>query len=821
MLSMWRISWRNMIQHKKRFAISVLGIMVGIAFVTSMLIADRTTNDVFHYYEQMYVADADYWVLSDDHTYDEEQISSILKHPDVTGSLLALDKQTFFEVEGDHSLNQRAVRITGVQDQTSSLLKLPVIEGRLDNQGLVIPDVVAKLLNKKVGDTIRFSGLGEAKVSAIVEYTQLLSSPSDWKSAESSSFRVMAPLDLLREWTGLDHQLSYMRFQTNDGGEQLFQSLQKEFKDADVFVQPVVADDRQSNDIGGLYTFFYLIAGLSMFMSGFIVFNMIYTSVMERKKEFAIMKSFGYTQGSVSKLMLIEVLILSCIGTAIGVPIGVWLGDVFMQTLLGVFAFDMVYSLDWQVPVVIAVIVGIVFPVLFSLFPIYHAGKTSVLLTLKSTTQTSAPKKRSVIRAVIGIGLLSFVWVDHPAAYLAILASMVLLFPFFLLFLNRLLAPLLKLVFGYPGHLSAQHVTQQLNRNANTAAILAVGIAVILLLSAVIESAPDGYEREIRQTYGGDLRVTSEAPWTKADQEKLSSYEAVERVEPMMEAAPLTWETADGEKRQFSLIGVEEKGPSFIEGDNKGDLYQRLSETPSIVLGERAFDEWGGRIGESVYLNAPSGRQQLQVIDVVKTSHHSGYVAFVDQTFLQEDLGWAQPLDILLTLKDKGAGESLRDQLWEDFGQRLSKVKTVEDEIKSTTSAFTGMNELISMMLIFIMGLASIGTANTLLMNTLERTSEIGTMRALGLTKQQVRKMIVGEGVLIGLTGVIGGILFGVILLYISSQSDWLGGFVSFQLQFVHLMLAVIAGIALSLAASWISSATASKIEMISSLKEG
>lgn len=821
MLSMWRISWRNMLQHKKRFAISVLGIMVGIAFVTSMLIADRTTNDVFHYYEQMYVADADYWVLSDDHTYDEEQISSILKHPDVTGSLLALDKQTFFEVEGDHSLNQRAVRITGVQDQTSSLLKLPVIEGRLDNQGLVIPDVVAKLLNKKVGDTIRFSDLGEAKVSAIVEYTQLLSSPSDWKGAESSSFRVMAPLDLLRDWTGLDHQLSYMRFQTNDGGEQLFQSLQKEFKDADVFVQPVVADDRQSNDIGGLYTFFYLIAGLSMFMSGFIVFNMIYTSVMERKKEFAIMKSFGYTQGSVSKLMLIEVLILACIGTVIGVPIGVWLGDVFMQTLLGVFAFDMVYSLDWQVPVVISVIIGIVFPVLFSLFPIYHAGKTSVLLTLKSTTQTSAPKKQSVIRAAIGIGLLSFVWVDHPAAYLAILASMVLLFPFFLLFLNRLLAPLLKLVFGYPGHLSAQHVTQQLNRNANTAAILAVGIAVILLLSAVIELAPDGYEKEIRQTYGGDLRVTSEAPWTKADQEKLSSYEAVERVEPMMEAAPLTWETADGEKRQFSLIGVEEKGPSFIEDDNKGDLYQHLAEKPSIVLGERAFDEWGGHIGESLYLNAPSGRQQLQVIDVVKTSHHSGYVAFIDQTFLQEDLGWTQPLDILLTLKDKSAGESLRDQLWEDFGQRLSKVKTVEDEIESTTSALTGMNELISMMLIFIMGLASIGTANTLLMNTLERTSEIGTMRALGLTKQQVRKMIVGEGVLIGLSGVIGGILFGVILLYVSSQSDWLGGFVSFQLPPEHLLLAVIAGIALSLAASWISSATASKIEMISSLKEG
>ena len=51
MLNMWRISWLNIIQNKKRFSISLLGIILGIAFVTSMLIADKTTNDVFDYYE--------------------------------------------------------------------------------------------------------------------------------------------------------------------------------------------------------------------------------------------------------------------------------------------------------------------------------------------------------------------------------------------------------------------------------------------------------------------------------------------------------------------------------------------------------------------------------------------------------------------------------------------------------------------------------------------------------------------------------------------------------------------------------------------------
>lgn len=821
MLNMWRISWRNITQNKKRFFISLLGIILGIAFVTSMLIADKTTNDVFNYYEEMYVANADYWVQSDEHTYSEDVVSSVLTSPIVTETMLALDKQAFFELEGDQSLNQRSVRITGVNDQSSSLLKLPVIEGSLDNEGLVITKAVANLLNKNVGDTIRFTDLGEAKVSAIVEYTQLLASPSNWERAESTSFRIMAPLELLQEWTGMEDKLSYVRFQTTEEGEKLFQSLQEEFRNSNVYVQPVVADDRQSNDIGGLYTFFYLIAGLSMFISGFIVFNMIYTSVMERKKEFAIMKSFGYLQSSVSKLILIEVLLLGLIGTAVGVPIGIWLGDLFMQTLLSVFEFDMVYTLNWKIPALTAVVIGILFPVVSSLFPIYNAGKTSVLLTLKMENQTQSSRSLYIVRAVLGVGLLAFVFIDHPISYLAILASIILLFPLLLLGLSCIFRPIIKIFFGYSGSLATQTLTKQLNRNANTAAILAVGIAVILLLSAVIESAPESYENEIRNTYGGDLRVSSEAPWPNQDREKLLSYDAVVNVDPLTEATPITWVTTDGEMRQFSIFAVDEEGPTLFESSKKEKLYYELAKEPSVILGERAFDEWGGNIGEYIYINTPSGKQQLEVLDVVKTSNYSGYVAFMDENHLNNEFGWANHFDMLLTLNDGYTGEQLRNQLWLDFSTHLSKVETVEDEIKTTTSALTGMNELILIMLVLIIGLASIGTANTLLMNTLERTSEIGTMRALGFTKQQVKKMIIGEGLLIGLSGVIGGIISGVVLLYTTSQSEMLGGFISFQLPLGNIILALIAGVSLSLFASWISSTTASKINIISSLKEG
>lgn len=81
--------------------------------------------------------------------------------------------------------------------------------------------------------------------------------------------------------------------------------------------------------------------------------------------------------------------------------------------------------------------------------------------------------------------------------------------------------------------------------------------------------------------------------------------------------------------------------------------------------------------------------------------------------------------------------------------------------------------------------------------------------------------MIIGEGLLIGLSGVIGGIVSGVILLYVTSQSKLLGGFISFQIPLGNIILALIAGVSLSLFASWISSTSASKINIISSLKEG
>ncbi|MFD1452899.1 MULTISPECIES: FtsX-like permease family protein [Oceanobacillus] len=818
MLNIWRISWRNITRKKKRFVLTLLAIIMGTSFITAMLIADRTTKDVFDYYEEMYTGNADFWILSDEHTYPEEIINTVQNHQNVDETLMALDKQTFLDLPGEYSDSQLAVRITGVDNQNSNLLKLPVVEGELDNEGLVIPETVADLLHVDVGDTLSFREMGEVKISAIVEYTQLLSSPGSWERAASSSFRMMAPLDLLQERAELNGEISYIRLSTLGNDEKLFRDIQEELSDSRAFIQPVVADDRQSNDVEGLYTFFYLIAILTMFISGFIVFNMIYTGVIERKKEFAIMKSLGYGQISISRLILMEVSFIAMIGTIIGVPIGIWLGDLFMMTLLGIFEYDMVYSLNWIMPTVISLAAGVIFPVLFSMFPIYSAGKTSILENLKMGANTSSNEKVHWIRYVIGFGLLLFFFIDSPVSYISLILSVVMLSPLFLKIFSMLIKPIILLCMGHPGRMAISNLRKQLYRNANTATLLSVGIAVILLLGALSDAAPENYANQIKSNYGGDVRLTSEKPWSASDLDKINDKEFVESSTLLTEATPITWINKDMHLRQFSIMGVDQN--SLYYDDFNYTSFEN-NDTLSIILGERAFREWGGKIGEDIFVHTPAGTKPFEVIDVAATSHYSGYVAFMDEEQLNHQFGWENSFDLLIHLDENTTEESVRNALWSEFGGFLSKMIFVEEEIASTTSAFEGMNELIQFMLVLVILLASVGTANTLIMNTFERTSEIGTMRALGFTRLQVKTMVLVEGFLIGLAGVLGGLITGLCLLVVASNSTLIGDFVTVYLPVESIILTVTAGILLSLIASWISSSAASKIDIQSSLKEG
>lgn len=816
MLNIWLVSWRNLTKNKKRFFFTLIAVILGILLTTSMLVANNTIKGTFRYYEEIYAGDADYWILRKNYSFSEDEVKEIKQQDIVSDSLSVLDKQALVEIDQPKAPADTSVRITGVSDIESNLLKLPLIKGSLEGNGIIIPENAAKLWGKDIGDTLTFKGLGKIEVTGIVGFTSWLASPNNWHDAKGRSFRVMMDLDTLQNWTNQDNQISYIRLQHKDrDNENWLSNYQELLRGTSLYVQPVVIDDLRNNDVEGLYSVFYLVCILSLFISGFIIFNMIYSSVIERKKEFSVMKSLGYTNVDVFKLVLIEVFLLSLLGTAIALPIGVLFADLFVEMLLGIFQDTMVYTLNWKSATILSGLIGVLFPIMISGIPMYIAFNTPIVYAMRNTDKTSRFRVE-ILRYLFGIVLIFLSFVDSYLGYISLLFGVVLIYPLGMRILAKILAPMIEKILGYPGKLSVSNIKVNTNRNANTSAMLAISIAVVIFLGSALESIPSGFEKEIRQTFGGDIQVQFEEPVNEEIMNKVSSYAGVEGVEWFRETM-VTWKTVEDEYREFYVMST----PS--ENTKEYQLFEdpgiRLPSN-SILLGERAYDEWGGKINDYITINSPSGTREYQVVGKVNTSQDGGYVGFISENEFTKGFNWDVINTIMINTSDLGNPYTLREKLNSDFATYISTVTLVEDQIKSAQSSFDGMNEVMQFLLIIVIALSSIGISNTLLMNTMERVGEIGTIRAIGFTTKQVRTMIIGEGLVVGIAGIIMGVLLGIFVVYLNSISNTSAMHMPFIIPWDNVVLAITAGISLSLIASTIPSYMAAKVNLLSALKE-
>lgn len=814
LLNSFRVSWRNLTRNKTRFVFTLSAIVLGIIVMTSMLIAKETTSKSLEYYEKLYTGDADFFVQSNNYSFSEEELKQLDHTNEIEKDVAALLKMSSVEID---TLNtaQSSVRISGVSSFDNGLLVLPVKEGDLSKQGLVITENAAKLWNKKIGDLVSFSNMGTLAVTAIVEEGAMLSSPKTLDQANFQSARVMVPLSVLQEWARLKGKITDYRFKIKDGSnpETLLNEMQIKLKSSNLFIQPVVIDDRQNNDVEGLYWIFDIIAILSVFISGFIAFNMIYTSVIERRKEFAIMKSLGYTNGKLYRLILQEIGLLAIIGTLIALPIGVWFGGVIQELLLSAIATqEVTYTLEIKSPLIISAIVGLLFPFMAAFFPVFKAGKTSVMEAIVDRTMTKPRVKGyGLLRLVLGVIFTGVGVIDHPIAFLFLFIGLVFLYPLFMSIIQWALRPLFKFIFKYPGEQAARSMKQFNNRNANTSAMLAIGVSLALFMSAMLISIPDGMGAEIRSMYGGNLHVNKETPWEEADLRAIQEVEEITGAYLFAEIPHTTWQTKDGESRQFSLI-------SFTNHPQNADMFRIIEETDNtsslinLYLGERALSEWGGEVGDTMTLNTPAGEQEFLVKASIESTHYTGYVGFLNEADMKTALHWPYTYNLAISTESEDSLPIVMDQIWETFGQEIVSVSTASMVAEKSKQALTGMEELLQGLLILIIALSAIGISNTLFMNILERTKEIGMMRAIGFTKTQVRLMIIAEGLFIGLVGVIIGIGYGICIIYLNAQSE--KELLSFTIPKDSLFLAISSGLLLTLIAAWLPSMIATRVSV-------
>lgn len=811
MLSSFRVSWRNVTRHKKRFFFTLIAIVLGVAVMTSMLIAKNTFSSLMDEQERLTAGNADFWIQGTERFFSMDDLVAFTERTEIEEGLASLTKHGFVEMETDFP-EQASVRLTGISHFDNEIHELPVVKGDIQKEGLVITENAAKLWNKDVGDSVTFENMGSIEVTAIVAEGAMLSSPKDMETAMLRDFRVMVPLKILQDWTGMEDQISEYRFKVNSdfNQQELLDNYQSELEGSNLFVQPIVVDMQQYNDVDGMYYVFDLIAILAIFISGFIAFNMINTSIVERKNEIAIMKSLGYTKGNVINLVAKETSILSIIGTILGLAIGIGLGFIIQDILINaIVTQDIHYDVQLVTPIITSIMVGFLFPFVAAALPLYKAGNTPILDAMFGRSNLSSRTKISlVVRYIFGAISTAIGLVDNIWAFLFLFIGLVLLFPLWIKLLQIVISPILILIFRFSGKQAIHSMNQFKGRNANTAAMLAIGVSLALFMSAALESMPKGMEEDIRATFGGDIIIQKETGWTENELAEVNAIEGVEKVSAYSEVPNVTWHTPSDELREFSVISLSDNTGMFriIE------VSDRFSDLPAIYMGERALIEMGSEVGKTFTLNTPTGEQEFFIKGAVQTSHYSGYVGFVEEFVMRDFFNWQADNQLIIDVAEEEMAPVVLSSVWASSGGTISNIESMPVSIEQAKSGITGMSDLMNGLLILVIAISAIGISNTLFMNTLERIKELGTMRALGFTKSQVRLMIIAEGLFIGITGVIVGTLYGILVIYLNSVSDDAPAFLDFSVPWFSLFLAVVGGIIFTLLASWLPSNSASRI---------
>jgi putative ABC transport system permease protein len=199
---------------------------------------------------------------------------------------------------------------------------------------------------------------------------------------------------------------------------------------------------------------------------------------------------------------------------------------------------------------------------------------------------------------------------------------------------------------------------------------------------------------------------------------------------------------------------------------------------------------------------------------------NSGYGAFMRDDAFRDSFGLKYERNALIIKDDVTSPVQLRENIFGQFGERIEEMFGPEDWVSVIGASYTGSFSIINALIVLSIIISGIGITNTLLMNIMERIRELAMMRAVGVTRRQVVRMVLLEGFGIGLAATVIGIAFGVLLIFLTSTFFEVNALTyRFSIAWNILLYIGLFGILVSLIASFTPASRAAKTPLSEALR--
>ncbi len=697
-----------------------------------------------------------------------------------------------------------------------------------------------------VGDTITLStseGLADLRVVGLFEFRGGLDL-GGYGTASMPVDEARALMDKRGVWDEI-------AVVVDDGArpEDVRARLKAALGDGVAVVTPQTKGDEAQQQLASLDVVLYFFSGIALFVGGFLILNSFSMTVAQRMREIGTLRALGAGRGLVARSILAEALVLGAAGSLLGLALGFGLALLLLEAMRS-FGLP-VSSLDITAgPAVAAVLTGLVATCAGAAWPVLRAARVPPIRALVGDSR--ARRRPGLRRALLGIllfvpGLVvgGLFWFGDSAGAGALAAiggigstmvmfvGMVLLAPFVVLPIASALARPLRAIMPAEGRLAGDALQANPGRTAATAATLLVALSVVVVNATVAASFIGSVSDEIDRRFARDVTVQPLAYNDFAPTQGAVSSRLREQIEALPQTGAVAARRAlfvpelPGGGQQGLIVGYDPADwarvddPAF-EGASQAQALRGLADG-GVAPAEAYARAVGLRVGDRLRLEGPSGTRTAPVVAIARTLDGGGQVLQMSTATLAAVYGVTR--DAQLAVRARSAADR------EDLATRITALLARDHpgfEALSTAELKAVAEDQIAQQFGFfnaIVGIAVLvgllGIVNTLSMSVLERTREIGVLRALGASRWRVRRTMADESLLLSLAGALAGLAAGalVALVWVVGMRETTFPGLSLHVPVGTVVTIAVLGVAIGVLAAIIPSRRAARLDPLSALR--
>ena len=787
---MLKVTWRNLVARKLRLLLSAFAIILGVAFVAGTLVFTNAMGRAFDGVIVGSTADAqvapkgaaNFDSMQDVRTMPASLVTRLEALPEAGAVYPQNSLQTVFvigrngKVVGGNGPPGLAFNASGVRNLAGDPV-LDLVSGELPDgpQEVALAVDTANKASYDVGDSVKLVTSGTppsstATLTGLVEFAG--------GGLNGATITVFDTEFMQEEFFGGKDVYTSISLSAAEGvsQEELAAAAQEvlpqgvEARTGD----EVVETDQQTLDeiLGFITTFLLVFAGVALVVGVFLIINTFSILVAQRSRELALLRALGASRGQVNRSVLLEALAVGLIGSVAGLGLG-YLLALLLRYVFGRFGLDL-GGADFPLTgtaVVASLVVGTVVTAVAGLLPARRASRVAPVAALRD--DVALPEQTLRKRSVVGVALVVagvasvFLGFERDGTLgLSLIGLGILLVLIGVSLTSALVGrPLIRLfgvayrrLFGTVGSLATENSVRNPRRTAATASALMIGLALMSMMAIFGASASASTDAAIGKALTSQFVVSNvvQQPFSTDIAEQIRGLEGVSSVAALKQGFP----EIDGRPAFVGAVEPDAITEAVALPLLRGSLDDLRPGTVAVDAATAGDDGIG--IGSTVRMKFQAGTVPVRVVAIYSGGNALGLPYLVTPATLVE--GGLAPLDSLVFVtKEPGA----------DTGDVRAAINGVIEDLPTVTvkdpEGFAAeQQEQINQFLSFIYGLlalsvviAALGVVNTLSLSVIERTREVGLLRAVGVSRRQLRTMIRLESVVVAIFGAVLGLVMG------------------------------------------------------------